>query len=468
MAAEPEDSNPDLQPDHQAQPAHDEEAGLGAAGSRADLFDSPLDPAEGDQRLRRVALASYRDNFDQIKHMLFQNRSLALLYIDASRLSQIEQDYGSVIYEEVLGIVTDLILNMKGVQTRQDDLVTVNEKHGDIFLLFLSQKRQELPFGQGDLERLADRIHTYLSREIYQMTSNYLRGRPKLGIGYSLVLYNPLIKEERLILKLIDEARRMAQVQAYRYEVKDKERLQEIILKENVTTVFQPIVDLRRKTVLGYEALSRGPAGTELESPYMLFDIATESDLLFELDRLCRRKALLAARVLDPSYMLFVNTLPMTIRDPEFRGKFMIDFLEGINLPPSRIVLEITERLAIENYSLFLEAMHYFTDIGFAVAVDDMGAGYSGLEKIVHLKPHYLKFDLLMVRDIHISFVKREMLKAMLSLAANVDVRVIAEGIETKEELATLLELGIEFGQGFLFSPGRAEPPPPHAINLLG
>ena len=398
--------------------------------------------------------------------MLVTNQSLALLLIDASWLSQIEHAYGSPVYDEVLAVVTELILEMRGIQTRQDDLVAVNERHGDTFLIFLSKKRQESPFGQGDLERLADRIHSYLSRRIYRMTCSYLRGRPKIGVGYALVVHNPLIREERLILKLIDDARRMSQLQAYRFEVKNKEMLQEIILRENVSTVFQPIVDLKEWTVLGYEALTRGPQGTDLESPYVLFDIATEADLTFELDRLCRRKALVAASRLDPNYLVFINTLPITFRDPEFHGKLMIDFLEGNRLSPSRIVLEITERLAIENYSLFLEAIHYFTDIGFEVAVDDMGAGYSGLEKIVHLKPNYLKFDLMLVRDIHTSFVKREMIKAMLSLASNVDVRVIAEGIETREELETLLDLGIEYGQGFYFAKGEHEPPPPSAINL--
>ena len=397
-------------------------------------------------------LATYREKFDEIKTMLVSNKSLALLYIDASRLSQIEHDYGSQIYEEVLHLVTKLILDMRGMQTRQDDLVTVNEQHGDVFLIFLSKKREEKPFGKGDLEHLADRIHSYLSKRIYRMTCSYLRSRPKLGIGYGLVLHNPLIKEERLILKVIDEARQMAKFQGYRVEVKNKEILQEIILKEDVQTVFQPIVNMKDQSIIGYEALTRGPKGTEFESPYMLFDIATESDLLFELDRLCRRKALMGAANLEAPYKLFVNTLPMTIRDPEFQGQLMVDFLKGMNLHPSRIVLEITERLAIENYSLFLEAMNYFTDVGFAVAVDDMGAGYSGLEKIVHLKPNYLKFDLLMVRDIDTSFVKREMLKAILSLAEKVKANVIAEGVETQEELKTLLDLGITYGQGFLFA----------------
>lgn len=401
-------------------------------------------------------VATYREKFSDIKQMLVENQSLALLYIDASRLSQIEHDYGSRIYEDVLQVLTHLILGMRGTQTRHDDLVTVNEKHGDIFFIFLSRKRRERPFGKGDLENLADRVHSYLSKRTYRMTGSYLRGRPKISIGYSLVLHNPLIKEERLILKLIEEARRMAHFQSYRLEVKNKEILQEIILKEDIHTVFQPIVNLQERSILGYEALTRGPRGTEFESPYMLFDIAGESDLEFELDRLCRRKALNAASELPPGQLLFVNTLPMTIRDPEFQGQLMIDFLGGLNLDPSRIVLEVTERLAIENYSLFLEAMNYFTDIGFAVAVDDMGAGYSGLEKIVHLKPNYLKFDILMVRDIHISFVKREMLKAILSLAGNVGACVIAEGIETEKELETLLELGIVYGQGYHFARAQA------------
>ncbi len=96
--------------------------------------------------------------------------------------------------------------------------------------------------------------------------------------------------------------------------------------------------------------------------------------------------------------------------------------------------------------------MKSFIDHGFEIAVDDMGAGYSGLEKIVHLNPNYLKFDLMMVRDIDTSFVKREMLKAIHSLAENVGADVIAEGIERKEELETLKELGIRYGQGFLFA----------------
>jgi EAL domain-containing protein (putative c-di-GMP-specific phosphodiesterase class I)/GGDEF domain-containing protein len=419
----------------------------------------------GSVQVRRVHLdvdrgraESFREKADEIHRMLLSNRSLALLYVDASSLAHIEQDYGVDIYDRVREILANLIMDMRGTETRGEDLVTVNEDHGDTFLIFLTGKREERPFGQGDLEAMADRIHEHLTRRLARMTSSYLKRCPKLGVGYGLVLHNPLIKDDRLILRLIDDARRMAEFQEYRLRTKSKELLQELILKEDIRTLFQPIVSLGARTTLGYEGLSRGPEGTEYESPYMLFDVATDSDLLFELDRLCRRKTLVAAQKIDPKSKIFINLLPMTMRDPEFQGERMLDFLAEQQLEPSRIVFEITERLAIQNYDLFLEAMETFTDMGFEMAIDDMGAGYSGLEKIVRLRPRYLKFDSLMVRDIHTSFVKREMLKAIQTLAMNVGADVIAEGVERTEELETLMELGIAYGQGYLFAKPAPEP----------
>jgi EAL domain-containing protein (putative c-di-GMP-specific phosphodiesterase class I) len=431
---------------------------FGALTSRADakgplllgnVFGPPAKQAPGPTA---SAVPCYRDRMDVIREMLVANRCLAVLFIDASHLAHIEHDYGNGIYEQVRDILQNLILEMRGVETRRDDLVTVAENHGDVFLIFLTKKREDRPFGRGDLETMADRIHGYLTRRLSRITSSYLKGRPRVGIGYALTLHNPLIREDRLVLQLIEDAKKMAELQQQRLWMKSKELLQEIILKEDVRTFFQPIIDLNTRATLGFEGLTRGPAATEYEHPYMLFDVATESDLLFELDRLCRRNALTSASSLKPAHKLFVNLLPATIRDPEFQGERMLSFLSERNLSPSRIVLEITERLAIENYDLFLEAMKTFTDQGFAIAIDDMGAGYSGLEKIVRLNPRYLKFDLMMVRDIDTSFVKREMLKAIHSLASNVGADVIAEGIERSEELETLLELGIPYGQGFLFA----------------
>ena len=149
---------------------------------------------------------------------------------------------------------------------------------------------------------------------------------------------------------------------------------------------------------------------------------------------------------------IFVNTLPATIRDPQFRGK-ALDRLPGpAQVSPSRIVIEITEKLVIDNYGLFRETMAYFTDLGMSFAVDDVGAGYSGLESIAPLKPTFLKIDISLVRDVHSSLVNREMVKAIVSLGKGIGATVIAEGIHSDEEVQALQAMGVSWGQGYLLA----------------
>ena len=224
------------------------------------------------------------------------------------------------------------------------------------------------------------------------------------------------------------------------------------MLGDQVTTVYQPVVDLQRGGTHGFEALSRGPAGSAHASPIALFEAAATADLVFELDRHCRRRALRTARDLPPPYKLFVNVVPASMYDPDFQGTSLIQLLGGLGLSPERIVLEVSEQYAIENYTLFVEALQNFTQMGFSIAVDDIGAGYSGLEKVAHLNPRYLKFDMQLVRDIDNSHVKREMARALKAFADKIESKIIAEGIERDGERQVIVDLGIDFGQGFLLA----------------
>jgi len=196
--------------------------------------------------------------------------------------------------------------------------------------------------------------------------------------------------------------------------------------------------------------------------PLRLFEMAAQADLVFELDRKCRRRALVSAHQLPRSAMLFVNVYPSAMYDPEFQGASLVQLVKSQGLSPERVVLEITEKSAIENYELFAEALTDLTRLGFSIAVDDVGAGYSGLEKIAHLNPRYLKFDRELIRDIDSSYIRREMTRALKAFSDSIGSRIIAEGVERKGELDTLLELGIELGQGYLLGrPGPAFLPPP-------
>jgi EAL domain-containing protein (putative c-di-GMP-specific phosphodiesterase class I) len=226
--------------------------------------------------------------------------------------------------------------------------------------------------------------------------------------------------------------------------------LQEVLLADQITTVFQPILGLRRRNVLGFEALSRGPGTSLYHMPARLFELAQEADLVFELDRKCRRQAFASCRQLPADAKMFLNVLPSALYDPEVQGEALVRAVESHGLRAGRVVLEITERSAIENYDLFAAAIKDLGGLGFAFAVDDVGAGYSGLEKIARLEPRYLKFDRELIRNIDSSYIRREMTRALKAFADRIGSTIIAEGIESDAELATLLDLGIEYGQGFL------------------
>jgi EAL domain-containing protein (putative c-di-GMP-specific phosphodiesterase class I) len=416
------------------------------------------DGALGEEPLP-TAIPALPDVMRQAASLLSRNRSLAVLYINCSRTNKIENLCGKKTYLDIMRKIQDVITGMKGNQIRQDDLIVANNTGSDEFTIFLSGKRTEMDYCPFDLESLCERVTAYLNQTVFPITFPYLRGNPKISIGYAVVIHNPLMREERLLNKVVEDAKTMCNFFEFKRLMRYKEKLQELILKESVRTIFQPIVDFTRNEILGYEALSRGPEDTEFENPYILFDAAAESDLLFELDRLCRKKSLQNAKGLKNGHRLFVNCLPSMVLDPEFRDAYLKSLLKELRLNTFNIVFEITEREAIENYDLFNQAVQYYKDLGFAIAVDDTGSGFSSLETVVELKPHFIKLDLSLVRGIEKNILKQELIKAIQSLAVKMDSLVIAEGIETEKELNALRQIGVTAGQGYYFAkPGPAFP----------
>ena len=409
-------------------------------------------------------IASFHDKISDLKKMLIDNNNLGMLLIDVSTINRIEHDYGRKMYGEILEKLKKVIIDMRAKQIRKADIITMNHLKGDQFYIFLSKKRKEKSFQSGDIESLATRVSKHINETMFFDIYQYLRKRPKINVGYSIVIRNPLIQEERIIDKLISDSKKMAEYEDFRSTIRNKEKLQEIIIKEEIRTIYQPIVNCTSNTIIGYEALSRGPENTEYENPIVLFIIAEETDLVFELDRLCRRLSIINAKGIPKYKKLFINILPSTIHDPEFKGHYLEDFLKDIKISPRSIVLEVSERQAIDNYDLFKEASNYYSEIGFAIAIDDTGTGYSNLKSLVELNIEYIKIDMSLIRNINIDPLKKTVVNAVLQIGNSLNSQVIAEGIETKEELVALKEIGINYGQGFLY----AKPASPFPkINLI-
>lgn len=389
---------------------------------------------------------------EKIKGILITNSTLSLLYIDCSKIAKIEQMFGKKIYKDMLKEIKGAVLAMKSQELMREDIVTMDNLEGSEFLIFISKKAEEKDFHGEGFDALCKRISDYLNNAVFPIVFPYLKTKPKITVGYSTILHNPLIKEERLINKLKEDAKLMADYREFKRLMNAKEKIQELIIKEDISTVFHPVVDLKTLEIIGYEALSRGPENTEYESPAVLFDAAAEADLLFELDRLCRKKALLNARSISPRYKLFINCLPSAIHDPEFKDEYLKSFIKEVAINPANIILEVTEREAVENFDSLKKAVTYYSDTSFAIAVDDTGSGFSSLEMVVELKPKFIKLAMSVIRGIDTSILKQELINAINSLSEKIKSITIAEGIETKEELRALQDIGIPYGQGFLFA----------------
>ena len=155
--------------------------------------------------------------------------------------------------------------------------------------------------------------------------------------------------------------------------------LNQIIVAEELHVLFQPIVDATQQSIYGYEALIRGPKTSPLHSPLRLFDVATQAGLLVELDLLCRRLAIQRFAELELPGLLFLNVMPLTIVERDFREGLTLGFIRESGLPPERVVIELTEHVPIHDYDLMRQAVAHYRDMGFQVALDDLGAGHSSL-----------------------------------------------------------------------------------------
>jgi EAL domain-containing protein (putative c-di-GMP-specific phosphodiesterase class I) len=395
-------------------------------------------------------IAPYHERLPDLERELTDRGSLGLLVLDASPLATIEDEYGTPAYEEVRQRVFKILDESRGKDYRQGDVVCLDRPRGLRLMFLLDRKRRRsVPLSVADLRTARGRVVSSLAPNIARAAFPYIKTPPRLDVGHGLAVHNPLLHTERVLERALEEALSQATHQRRAEEFAVLERLQDILLRERVVTAYQPILRMQEGTIMGFEALSRGPRGSGLESASDLFDAAKGHGLQVELDRLCRKRALLSSARIPSNAKIFVNTLPATMRDPQFRDKALIDFLEKAQVVPNRIVIEITEQEVIKKLEMFRETMAYFRGVGMSFAVDDVGAGYSGLDTIAKLHPNYLKIDIGLVRDVHVSSVNRAMVKAIIALGHGIDAKVIAEGIGNEEENQVLRAMGVDFGQGY-------------------
>lgn len=289
------------------------------------------------------------------------------------------------------------------------------------------------------------RLRTAVRSEALSSTGQSL----EVLVGYAQVRGNGGSSLEHLVFAALSDARRVARGSLSEAKLSLLKEFRDIVAGGRLRVVYQPIVNLDSGDILAWEALTRGPADSNFASPAVLFDFAEEVGEVFALERACRENALHEIGRLDQEQKLFLNVNPHSMADPAFTPGETLRLLARYGLRPSDVVLEITERHSVRDFDLFHRTLEHYRSQGFLVAVDDAGAGYSGLWNIAEIRPDYIKVDQALVRDLEGHRVKRALMETFVAFAEKIGCRLIAEGIESESELATLMRLGVHYGQGY-------------------
>ena len=414
-------------------------------------------PTEFD-RLDRRSLESvhYSERIEEIGAALSRDGALGMILIDGAPLERIERSYGIKAHSRAMETLRALVCEACSQDFEDHDVIVGGSSSPDEVAIFFFRPRSNDRFYREKLPELARRLAERIVSDGQKIVYPYDHDAPYLPIGHATVFHNPGLGTQRQVLEGFEHARRDAALNEAIARRARHKMFQDLVLAEDVAILYEPIVNLTTREILGHEALVRGPWKSELHSPGRLFELAEETGLVFELDCLCRRTALRGAQGLEAGRKLFLNCLPTAIHDPAFRGDVLRKTLQDLCLRPEDVVFEISERESIDNFAIFREASDHYRELGFQIALDDTGVAYGSLEAIMELSPDFIKVDLSLIRGIDTDPPRQELLRALHAVAGKLGGQIIAEGIETSEELKTLQGLGIPYGQGYLF--GRAAP----------
>jgi EAL domain-containing protein (putative c-di-GMP-specific phosphodiesterase class I)/GGDEF domain-containing protein len=396
------------------------------------------------------------------REILERTGRLTIMYIQFVRYSKLEEIYGWQKLDAVLETTARAVRAFYDRQTSGESVLMVSHTGDDDFIFFTDLR---IPLEQAEqrINQMATELETEIRSHLESEHGEDVAGLFEIYVGSTTLFRNPKIRTERMIYRGIREAAHAARGVEGRERTRKVADLKETLRNEMVDIVYHPIVVTNTREVYGYEALARG-THRALRSPEMLFGVAEEANLIWELSRLCRKRALEGMdRNLRPDQFLFLNIDPHDFRDPSFRSLDMDEFGDVI---PDRVVLEITERTAITDYPKFQGYLADFRARGFRFAVDDAGSGYAGLGSIANLAPDFIKLDISLISGIDTNYMKQNLVETMVQFANDHGIQVIAEGVEREDEYEAVKRLGVHLTQGFLFHDATTNGPQVRAGDL--
>ncbi|GAX88870.1 GGDEF domain-containing protein [Effusibacillus lacus] len=370
---------------------------------------------------------------------------IGLIYLDIKHFGEIERKYGHKVCDRILRALKQLIVEASKSDKGE---ILVYKILGDDVFLFVRMKQDEAKIMKAGLRDVSQELRIELQNKLNQL--KVLPEDIELYSGTSILNQNSKRSIDNLLYHAIKEAIFEAKSEADTEYTLLRAEFREILERKNITAHYQPIVSLSTGEAYGYEALTRGPKDSYFAAPTRLFDFAEKEEQLYALESIARERAIISFAGNDPFLKLFLNMNANVILDPQFTPGQTLKLLKKFNLTPQNVVFEITERQSIDDFSTFTKVLEYYRKQGYRIAIDDAGAGYSSLQAIAELRPDYIKIDRSIISDIDRDKIKEILLDTLIDFARKINCHIIAEGIETNEELTKVIRLGAHFGQGYL------------------
>ncbi len=382
---------------------------------------------------------------DRVRRMLDERDTVHVLLLRIEQEQNLEAMLGWERYDSLLRAVADYLRELLSLGRPDAAIVCQDNVRGDHFLIFSSDGRENV--------RLAGLLGEPLT------VAGDDGGEPltlTLRVGQGGVRRRAAQRIERCIYAGISLAREDFDRRGEALDRGRRAELQRIVSERAITTLFQPIFRMPQRTVVGYEALSRGPAGSYLEAAENLFGFTERAGMMGDVEQLCVERALGCAHRLPLGATVFLNLSFAGIEHLESELPGLSGLVRQAGWSPREFVIEITERTYAENPESVKKRLKTLREQGFRIAIDDMGTGYSSLNAVADLKPDYIKLDQMLVRDLANEPIKRNLVSAITGFAHTSQAQVIAEGVERQEEASVLQSLGVHLLQGFFLGHPRA------------
>ncbi|MDN3019806.1 EAL domain-containing protein [Paenibacillus sp. BSR1-1] len=357
---------------------------------------------------------------------------------------------GQTQYTQVIKNIRKYFLLSIEEEINNQDVITLHDFYGDGFTLFLKV----------DFERdCLSEIDLFMNKITYHVEKKLHKLYPAVELcfetGYMFVdkkhysIHDSVLKAHR-------QAVFMAERKAKNGFNEMVMTMNKIITKKDIKLLAQPIIDVATKEIRAWEMLTRGPQGTLLENPLPLFSVARQTGMLYELEMIIIDKVLEQIKTTRCRKDIFVNFTPLTLGNLRFTRDLKNLMLNYKSISPAQITIEVTESDSIEGLKNFIYNIKMLRLMGFRIAVDDTGAGYSSLSTISEIMPDIIKIDRSVIQNIHQNSLKESMLKGLLLVAREAGSLVVAEGIESEEEASVLTRNKVDLAQGNFYAPPAA------------